>query len=190
MLRDGAGFGARARGVLSVLATSTGPVLLHSSVREMRTAAPKKKVLSSMRSEWQTVFAHGKQQLQRTVLLKDRCKFTDFQNFREIHTMMEQSEYAVTDAARSLLESWHPPFAWSANLESVFADVQSAIKRTCSSEQTSMQSMMSLAVRSLDRRVCTDDASPTPMTLEPNDFLGKQTANLKQKIWCPESCSP
>ncbi|CAE7211126.1 unnamed protein product, partial [Symbiodinium sp. KB8] len=145
-------------------------------------SSTKEKVLSSMRSEWQTVL-HMESTTATNCLLKDRCKFTDFQNFREIHTMMEQSEYAVTDAARSLLESWHPPFAWSANLESVFADVQSAIKRTCSSEQTSMQSMMSLAVRSLDRRVCTDDASPTPMTLEPNDFLGKQTANLKQKIW-------
>ena len=152
-------------------------------------SSTKDKVLSSMRSEWETVLLM-ESKARTNSLLKDRCRFTDFQNFRELHTMMEQTQYQITDSARSLIESWHPPFSWSANLESVFADVQSAIKRTSRSEGTSMQSMMSLAVRSLDRRVCTDDASPSPMSLDPDDFLGKQTASLKQKIWCPDSCSP
>lgn len=149
----------------------------------------KAKVLSSMKHEWETVLLM-EAQAGTNALLKSRCRFTDFQNFREIHTMMEQCDYKVTDTARSLLEAWHPPFGWSANLESVFGEIQAALKKSNRSEGASLQSMMSIAVRSLGRRVCTDETSPSPLTLSCDDYLGKQTAALKPKIWCPEACTP
>ena len=152
-------------------------------------ASDKEKVLLSMKNEWETVL-FMESSTRTHALLKSRCRFTDFQNFREIHTMMEQCQYKVTETARSLLEAWHPPFAWSANLESIFGEVQAALKKSNRSEGASMQSMMSIAVRSLGRRVCTDETSPTPLTLSADDYLGKQTAALKSKIWCPETCTP
>ncbi|CAE7274812.1 unnamed protein product [Symbiodinium sp. CCMP2592] len=145
-------------------------------------ASNKENVLSSMKHEWETVL-FMESSTRTHALLKSRCRFTDFQNFREIHTMMEQCQYKVTETARSLLEAWHPPFAWSANLESIFGEIQAALKKSNRSEGASMQSMMSIAVRSLGRRVCTDETSPAPLTLSADDYMGKQTAALKSKIW-------
>ncbi|CAE7236724.1 unnamed protein product [Symbiodinium sp. CCMP2592] len=142
----------------------------------------KQSVLSEMKQEWETVlFMEANDRM--NALLKSRCRFTDFQNFREIHTMMEQCQYRITDKARSLIEAWHPPFGWSANLESVFGEIQAALKKSNRSEGASMQAMMSVAVRSLDRRVCTSETSPTPLRLASDDYIGKQTAGLKAKIW-------
>ena len=147
------------------------------------------RVLSSMKNEWETVL-FMESGARTHALLKSRCRFTDFQNFREIHTMLQQCQYKLTPKARSLIEAWHPPFGWSANLESVFGEIQAALKKANRSEGASMQAMMSVAVRSLDRRVCTDETSPTPLCLSSDDYLGKQTAGLKAKLWSPEACSP
>ena len=152
-------------------------------------ASDKEGVLCCMKREWETVLLM-ESDARTYALLKSRCRFTDFQNFREIHTMLEQCHYKVTPKVRSLIEAWHPPFGWSANLESVFGEIQAALKKANRSEGASMQAMMSVAVRSLHRRVCTEETSPTPLCLSCDDYVGKQTAGLKAKMWCPEACSP
>ena len=72
-------------------------------------ASDKEKVLLSMKNEWETVL-FMESSTRTHALLKSRCRFTDFQNFREIHTMMEQCQYKVTETARSLLRGLAPAF--------------------------------------------------------------------------------
>ncbi|CAE7192200.1 unnamed protein product [Symbiodinium microadriaticum] len=77
------------------------------------------RVLSSMKNEWETVL-FMESGARTHALLKSRCRFTDFQNFREIHTMLQQCQYKLTPKA--------------------------ALKKANRSEGASMQAMMSVAV--------------------------------------------
>ena len=128
---------------------------------------------------------------QARALLHQHCGYVLYQQYREIMGCLERFGFQLTRDGMELLHAWFPEVPWSANLESVFGEMQHAIRRTGKADVGSLTNLMSVAVRGLERRVFVDPAeNPKPLKLDSDDWVGKQTNALKPKMYSPTSAQP
>ncbi|CAE7887532.1 unnamed protein product, partial [Symbiodinium necroappetens] len=150
----------------------------------------KQAILESMSREWKLVLSLEARP-QARALLHQHCGYVLYQQYRETMGFFERSGFKLTRDGTELLQSWFPEVPWSANLESVFGEMQHAVRRTGKADVGSLSNLMSVAIRGLERRVFTDaDENPKPLRLVPEDWVGKQTNALKSKMFSPTSAQP
>ncbi|CAE7765448.1 unnamed protein product [Symbiodinium sp. CCMP2456] len=135
-------------------------------------AETKNKVIDEMRQEWELVQALESVPSGAAVL-KANCNYCSFQSYRELMTGLEKSKWVFTDECRALVAAWFPAYCWSAGIESVFADMQDACKRSNRSDCGSLPNLHAVGVRCLQNRLCVPGEAPDHLQLEPDDWLGR-----------------
>ena len=149
----------------------------------------KGRILKEIRHEWTTTL-EMESKIAGSNVLRAHCPHVSFQQYREVATKLEQFDFQVTEEVELLILAWYPPFQMSANLEQIFGELQSAIKGSGKSETAALSSVMACAVRALSRKLCTSQECPQPLALEDDDWAGKVTEALKNRLWSPTSASP
>ncbi|CAE7336219.1 unnamed protein product [Symbiodinium microadriaticum] len=132
----------------------------------------KSAILESMSREWKLVLSLEAKP-QARILLHQHCGYVLYQQYRELMGCFERSGFKLTRDSTDLLHAWFPEVPWSANLESVFGEMQHAIRRSGKADVGSLSNLMSVAIRGLERRVFTDpEENPKPLRLVPDDWDG------------------
>ena len=145
-----------------------------------------KQIMRELQEEWSTILAmeasgEGKH------LLHSKCLFVTYQQTREILTCLEKNAWELNKESQSLIGAWFPAIQSSANLETVFGDISSAISRSGKTDCGSLANMMAVGIRAVSRRFGEDDEAGDPVALESSDWASKEVPGLKAKIWCPSS---
>ena len=146
----------------------------------------KNAVLKELEQEWRLVLALEDTPLGAS-LLRQHCSFCSFQQYREVMTMYEKNAWKMTAETAALTASWFPPTAWSASLESIFGDLQDAVKRSGRSDCGSLPNLFAVGVRSLQNRLCLQDGSTAQVKLQADDWAGTQALGVKPKAFNPAS---
>ena len=146
----------------------------------------KDKIIDEMRQEWELVQALESVP-SGSAVLKANCNYSSFQCYRELLAGLEKSKWVLTDECRALVASWFPAYCWSAGIESVFADMQDACKRSSRSDCGSLPNLHAVGVRCLQNRLCVPEEAPDHLQLEPDDWLGPQSLGVKSKAFSPSS---
>ena len=146
-------------------------------------------LMQEIQEEWELILKMEKR-LETKQLLHSRCLYVGYQQTREVLSCAAKGNYKMTPELWSLLHAWHPQTQGSANLESIFGDLSSAIKRSGRSDCGSLANMMAVAIRGLHHRFSSDPEAGDPIHLESSDWEGREIPGLKAKIWCPSSAAP
>ena len=144
------------------------------------------RLLSELKFDWELVLSMEAQTETRE-LLHGRCRWLTYQCVREPMAALEMQQFRMSEDNFNLIKAWHPSVQSSANLESIFGDMQSAVTRSGRSDCGSLPNLMSVGVRSLESRMAGDERAGNPLRLLPSDWQGKEIAALKSKIWMPSS---
>ncbi|CAE7411251.1 unnamed protein product [Symbiodinium necroappetens] len=146
----------------------------------------KKLVVSQMKSEWELVL-RLESSAASACELQEHCRHVSYQCYRELMAVWEKHSWKVHPEALSLTRAWYPELAWSSNIESLFKEMTSAVKRSGQSDVGSLPNLMAVAIRGLHRRLCISEDAPQALKLEKDDWSGAQTPALKPKIFNPTS---
>ena len=146
-------------------------------------------ILQALKQDWSMVTAM-ESRFESSNLLHSRCRFVLWQHFREVMTCLDRYGWEMAEPVRGVIAAWEPQLQSSANLESIFGDLSSAVKQSGRSDCGSLCNLLSVAIRSLQHRLSEDPACPEPVSLEPGDFDGPEVAALKPKIWSPSAAAP
>ena len=111
----------------------------------------KKLVLSQMKSEWELVLRLEGNPASACEL-HENCRYVSYHCFRELMAVWEKHAWTVHPEALSLTLAWYPEFAWSSNIESLFKEMTTAVKRSGQSDVGSLPNLMAVAIRGLHRR--------------------------------------
>ena len=144
------------------------------------------RIMKELQVEWEAVLSMEKSR-EGSELLHKQCKFVLAQSYRELMTAAEQSQFELTEALKSHISSWFPVMGSSANLESIFGDMESAVKRSGRSDTGSIAGLMCVGIRGLSHRMENDPEAGRPLKLEASDFDSKEIPALKSKIWAPHA---
>ena len=146
------------------------------------------RLIEELKEEWSTVLTM-EASAEAAQLLHSQCRYVLCQNFRELHCCLEKSNQTLSPDMSSTILAWNPPLQSSSNLENVFADMQSAVRRSGKADGGSLANLMAVAIRGLAHRMDTSD-SGQPLMLSSEDFRGAEVAGLKSKMWSPASAAP
>ena len=149
----------------------------------------KQRILQELRNEW-TMVLEMEQDLQSAELLHAHCRYVRNQSFRELMGILEKHRYQWTGEVENTILAWYPRLQSSSNLENLFSDMESAIRRSGRSDAGSLSNLMAVAIRGLSHRMQNDPACGVPVVLENDDFQGPEVQALKPKIWTPASAAP
>lgn len=144
------------------------------------------RILTEMRAEWRMVLRLEAKQA-TACELHEICRYVRYQSYRELMTVWEKHEWKLHSEALSLTLAWMPEVAWSSNIESLFKEMTSAVRRSGQSDVGSLPNLMAVAIRGLHRRLCIGDSSPEALKLSKEDWAGAQVPALKTKIFNPAS---
>ena len=158
--------------------------LLHEALDESTVS----RVLRYLKEEWQLVLKMERQEDTRRIL-HSMCPHVHHQSFRELHLALSRSSYNLTENFLELVGAWYPKFTGSANIEQVFQAMERSIRQSGCSNTASLTSLMSVGVRCTAKRLCTDERSPSTITLSADDFEGPEIRALKDRMWRPASAS-
>ena len=146
----------------------------------------KDQIIDEMKQEWAVAQAMESVPSAAAVL-KANCLYCSFQSYREVMSGREKSNWVLTEDCRALIAAWFPSYCWSAGIESVFADMQDACKRTGRQDCGSLCNLHAVGVRSLQNRLCVPDEAPGHVQLQEDDWQGTQALGVKPKAFCPSS---
>ncbi|CAE7572183.1 unnamed protein product [Symbiodinium sp. CCMP2456] len=158
-----------------VLFLRSAPAKAAALLSTVEDSPTKDAVLKELEQEWRVVLALEDTPLGAS-LLRQHCSFCSFQHYREVMTVYEKSGWKMTSETTALTASWFPPMAWSASLESVFGDLQDAVKRSGRSDCGSLPNLFAVGVRSLQNRLGAQDGSAAQVKLQAADWVGKNVA--------------
>ncbi|CAE7646737.1 unnamed protein product [Symbiodinium sp. CCMP2456] len=144
----------------------------------------KRLILSQMKAEWEMIL-RLEQSPANAAELHEHCRYVGYQAYREVLSGWEKHQWKEHPEALSLTSSWFPEVAWSSNIESLFKEMTTAVKRSGQSDVGSLANLMAVAIRGLHRRLCIGEDTPTPLSLEKGDWSGAQASFLRPKIFNP-----
>ena len=148
----------------------------------------KDEVLKAARCEWEVVqLLEGRPDSQK--LLHTHCLHVKFQTYRELMVVMERENWTCSDLVASTAGAWFPAFSQSSNLESIFREMEAAVKKG-GCPQDSLANLACVAVRALDRRICAGTDSVKTVSLSETDWAGKSVRGLKERMWSPAAAIP
>ena len=148
-----------------------------------------KVVLGNLEKEWRTVERMEQTEYGRACLNR-HCKYIQYQQYREVMGVLDMFSFTLHETVLQTLGAWCPKMNASSNIEQIFNDMSWAIKKSGKPDCGSLSSLMSVAVRGLQRRVCSGPNVASPVALVDSDFAGKETQGLKSKIWSPAAAVP
>ena len=122
-------------------------------------------------------------------VLKQHALHTTFQVYREIMATMQLHQFKDCKAIEDIVQAWYPRWGQSSTLEQVFRELEQATKRV-GHVGNSMSNLTCVAVRALERRVCSGEQCPETPSLCEKDWEGQVVRNLKDKMWHPTSAPP
>ena len=160
-----------------------------AALPECQSSDTQKRLLEELRTEWSTVL-EMEQETQTAELLHSHCRHVRNQNFRELMGILEKHNYTYTAEVERTIMAWHPRLQSSSNLETLFSDMESAIRRSGRADAGSISNSMAVAIRGLGHRTKDTEGAGVPLTLESVDFEGPEVQALKPKIWTPASATP
>ena len=145
-------------------------------------------VLAGAKREWAIVqqLESGAESLK---VLNTHCLHVKFQCYRELMCVLERENFRFTDLVQTTISSWFPSFSQSSNLESIFREMEAAVKKG-GAPQDSLANLSCVAVRALERRICCGPESAQTLTLGDSDWHGKSVRGLKERLWNPSSAIP
>ncbi|CAE7232876.1 unnamed protein product [Symbiodinium necroappetens] len=149
----------------------------------------KRLILSQMKAEWEMILRLEKSPA-KAAELHEHCRYVGYQAYRELLAGWEKHQWKEHPEALSLTLSYFPEVAWSSNIESLFKEMTTAVKRSGQSDVGSLPNLMAVAIRGLHRRLCIGEDTPTPLSLEKGDWTGPQASFLRPKIFNPTSAVP
>ena len=140
------------------------------------------RLLEELNEEWNLVLSMEAHH-ESAQLLHSQCRYVRNQSFRKMHCCLEKNRNTLSPELKSTILAWHPPLQSSSNLENVFGDIESAIRRSSRADAGSLANMMAVAIRGLTHRMDTEETGQ-PLVLNP------EISGLKNKIWSPASAAP
>ena len=144
------------------------------------------RLLNELKLEWQLILGMEAKASSRD-LLHGRCRWVTYQAVREPLAALEKHQFTMSEEIHHIIKAWNPSIQSSANLESVFGDMQSAVRRSGRSDCGSLPNLMSVGIRGLENRMADNPNAGDPLKLEPADWQGKEANALKSKLWLPSS---
>ena len=123
-------------------------------------------------------------------LLADLCPHTLWQPYRELFSTLEMAAFQLSEDFLGLVQAYFPLLTQSANIEDVYSAMQDSVKRGTKAEKASASNLSAVAVRSLSQRLCNGEQKPTAVTLNDQDFVGREVRCLKTKLWTPDAFVP
>ena len=148
----------------------------------------KEDVLKSARCEWEVVQLL-ESRADTLKVLHTHCLHVKFQCYRELMIVMERDDFRLTDLVASTAAAWFPAFSQSSNLESIFREMEAAVKKG-GCPQESLANLSCVAVRALERRICAGSDSVKTVSLAESDWAGKSVRGLKERMWSPAAAIP
>ena len=150
------------------------------------------KLASQLLEEWRLVLDMESHK-DSSEALASLCPYTRFQPYRDLCTCLEMYEDCKSEEARQALTEmascYFPRIAYSSNVEQVFSHIQDSVNRAQKPDMGSFSNLMAVSLRALEHRVCSN-SSMEHIRIQPEDWEGKATRALKQKIWHPSSARP
>ena len=147
------------------------------------------RLLDDLRREWQMVIRlEAKACTQK--LLADLCPHTLWQPYRELFSTLEMAAFQLSEDFLGLVQAYFLLLTQSANIEDVYSAMQDSVKRGTKAEKASASNLSAVAVRSLSQRLCNGEQKPTAVTLNDQDFVGREVRCLKTKLWTPDAFVP
>ncbi|CAE7658675.1 unnamed protein product [Symbiodinium sp. CCMP2592] len=156
------------------------------STKEADDGETKQSILKRMEAEWQVVLKMESKQASAEVL-STSCYHTRYQHYRETMGCLEMQNYKMTTESKEMVSAWNPAFCQSASLESMFGEMTHAVKQAGRADCGSLPNLHAVSVRSLFRRVCKKEGSPSALELSKDDWVGPQAAGIKPKVFSPTS---
>ena len=144
------------------------------------------RLMQELHEEWDMILSMEACKASRE-LLHQQCRFVLHQNMRELLSCGEQNRWTLNDSLKAMITAWHPSIQSSANLESVFGDLASAVQRSGRADMGSISGLMCVGIRGLQHRMGEDPDCGKPLMLEDADFHGVEIPALKAKMWSPSS---
>ena len=123
------------------------------------------RLLEELRTEW-TCVLEMEQTMETAQLLHSHCRHVRNQNFRELMGILEKHNYTYTAEVERTVMAWHPRLQSSSNLETLFSDMESAIRRSGRADAGSISNLMAVAIRGLGHRTKDTEEAGIPLTLE------------------------
>ena len=157
-------------------------------VLEECSSEDKKKVLAAAKEEWDIIVRMEARPASRT-WLHQNCLHVTFQAYRELMLVLERHNFEMCSSIAQAVQAWFPGFSQSANLENIFREMEMCLRKT-GFAQDSMPNLGCVAIRALQRRICTDTSSPTTIKLSEHDWSGRTVRGLKHRMFNPSSISP
>ncbi|CAE7212877.1 unnamed protein product [Symbiodinium sp. CCMP2592] len=154
------------------------------STKEADDGETKQSILKRMEAEWQVVLKMESKQASAEVL-STSCYHTRYQHYRETMGCLEMQNYKMTTESKEMVSA--PAFCQSASLESMFGEMTHAVKQAGRADCGSLPNLHAVSVRSLFRRVCKKEGSPSALELSKDDWVGPQAAGIKPKVFSPTS---
>ena len=146
------------------------------------------KILADAKQEWEVICNMEASTGTRT-WLHSHCLYTTFQCYREFFLVCEKHNFHFSEQIRDAALAWNPPFGQSANLESIFREMEACIRKTgCAHD--SLPNLGCVAARALERRIAVDNEGPKMVRLSENDWCGKTVRGLKHRMFNPAAVSP
>ena len=145
-------------------------------------------VIQSAREEWAVVQQMESQSCSRKVL-NAHCLHVNFVFYREIMVVFERENYVCNDLVLETIAAWFPSFSQSSNLESIFRELENAVKKG-GCPQESLANLACVAVRAMQRRICQGPDAVGTVQLSEADWSGKTVRGLKEKLWNPAAAVP
>ncbi|CAE7207091.1 unnamed protein product [Symbiodinium natans] len=146
----------------------------------------KKKVLEECKLEWQTIL-DLETEANSNATLKRVSPHTRFRCYREPLTLLEQSNWTVSEAVTDMVLAWFPRLSHSANIESMFAAIEDNVKRTAKNNGASLPNLQCASIKALQTKVCAGPEGAEPVQLQPPDFEGQEIRNVKMNVFKPEA---
>ena len=144
------------------------------------------RLLKDLQMEWQLILDMEARPAAQE-LLHGRCRWLTYQCVREPMAALEKHQFRMCEEVHGILKAWFPAVQCSANLESIFGDMQSAVTRSGRSDCGSLPNLMSVGIRGLENRMGNQSNAGEPVRLVSSDWQGKEINALKSKLWMPSS---
>ena len=148
----------------------------------------KRRILEDAKQEWHIICLFEQRPSTRQ-WLHQNCLYVTYQSYRELMVTCEQNAWTWCSAIEDVIRSWHPSFTQSANLESIFREMEQTVKKT-GFAQDSMPNLACVAIRAMERRVCASEFAPKTVKLNDQDWDGRSVRGLKARMFNPASVSP